>query len=163
MHIFKAALLAVALGFSVAATSCAPSTPAARADIGAETRAIEALEESWDSYWQSGDLEGLVDTYYTGDATLTATAEPQYSGRAAILENYRALKADPNLVLDYRPEDLFISASGDMAARTGAYVNTYTDRATHQPATDSGRYVVIYRKQDGAWRAAIDIETSTVP
>jgi len=104
-----------------------------------------------------------VDAYYTEDAVLAATSEPEYAGRAAILANYRALKADPNLVLDYRPGELMIAASGDLAVRTGTFENQYTDPQTRRAARDAGRYVVVYRKEDGAWRAAIDIETSLAP
>lgn len=145
---------------ALALTSCAP---AGSADIGAETRAIEALEESWDGYWNAGDVETLVNVYYTDDAILAATSEPDHRGHAAILENYRALRADPNLVLNYTPETLRVAASGDMAVRTGTFDNTYTNPATHMAARDAGRYVVIYRKTNNAWRAAIDIETSQSP
>lgn len=147
----------------VLALALASCTPLGRADVAAETRAIEALEESWDEHWNAGELETLVTTYYTDDAILAATSEPDHRGRAAILENYRALRADPNLALNYTPQTLDVAASGDVAVRTGVFDNTYTDPATRQAARDAGRYVVIYRKTNNSWRAAIDIETSQSP
>ncbi len=162
--LFAALAIATALGLGTVTASCAPAaTENARADVGAERRAIEALEESWDTLWEAGDMQALVNNYYTDDAVLAATSEPEYAGRAAILANYRALKADTNLALDYRPGELWVAASGDLAVRTGTYANRYTDPATGQAASDAGRYVVVYRKQDGAWRAAMDIETSLAP
>lgn len=148
------------LALALALASCAP---VGGADIGTETRAIEALEERWDELWNAGDVETLVNMYYTDDAILAATSEPDHRGREAILENYRTLRADPNLVLDYRPEALTVSASGDIAVRTGTFDNTYTDPAARQAARDAGRYVVIYRKTNNEWRAAIDFETSQSP
>lgn len=152
--------LLASLALTLALASCAP---AGSADLGAETRAIEALEERWDEHWDAGDVETLVNAYYADDAILAATSEPDHRGHPAILENYRALRADPNLVLDYRPETLTVSVSGDIAVRTGTFDNTYTDPATRQPARDAGRYVVIYRKRNNEWRAALDIETSQSP
>jgi len=139
-----------------------PSTGAVRVDVGAETKAIQALEDSWSEHWEAGDLETLVDAYYSPDAILAASA-PDHRGREAILLKYRALKADRNLVLDYRPAELTVAASGDLAVRSGTFANRYTDPVTHQAANDAGRYVVGYRKQIAAWRATFDIETSQSP
>lgn len=152
---------ALALGATSLGQGCAPASQSTtHVNVAAEERAIAELEESWDRYWEAGDLETLVDAFYAPDAVLAATSEPDHRGRAAILENYRALKADANLVLDYRPESLWVAGGGDMAVRTGVFSNRYTDPATGRAANDSGRYLVVYRKQDGRWRAVIDMETS---
>jgi ketosteroid isomerase-like protein len=67
----------------------------------------------------------------------------------------------PGFALTFVPEQIIVSASGDMALDRGAYELTVAPNGTAQ--TDTGKYVVVWRKVGGKWKAAADIFNSDLP
>jgi ketosteroid isomerase-like protein len=64
----------------------------------------------------------------------------------------------PGFDLTFAPEQIVVSSSGDMALDRGTYSLTIAPDGTTQ--TDTGKYVVVWRKIDHEWKAAADIFNS---
>ena len=67
----------------------------------------------------------------------------------------------PGFDLTFVPEQIILSSSGDMALDRGTYKLTVAPNGTAQ--TDTGKYVVVWRKIGGEWKAAADIFNSDLP
>jgi ketosteroid isomerase-like protein len=67
----------------------------------------------------------------------------------------------PGFDLTIVPEQIVVSSSGDMALDRGTYSLTIAPDGTTQ--TDTGKYVVVWRKIGSEWKAAADIFNSDLP
>ncbi len=67
----------------------------------------------------------------------------------------------PGFDLTFVPEQIIVSSSGDMALDRGTYRLAVAPNGTAQ--TDTGKYVVVWRKVGGEWKAAADIFNSDLP
>jgi ketosteroid isomerase-like protein len=67
----------------------------------------------------------------------------------------------PGFDLTFTPEQIVVSASGDMALDRGTYRLTVAPSGKAQH--DTGKYVVVWRKASGDWKAAADIFNSDLP
>lgn len=84
-------------------------------------------------------------------------------GPDAFLKNWEPLFADPKRSLTWRPEEVHVSASGDLGYSIGSY-----ERAGPDPDgkffRGTGTYVSIWKKQpNGSWKLAVDIGTPPAP
>ena len=87
--------------------------------------------------------------------------EDQEEGPEAIEQTWASMMRTPGFDLNISPEQIIISSSGDMALDRGTYQLTIS--AAGSPQTDTGKYVVVWRKVDGVWKAAADIFNSDGP
>ena len=62
---------------------------------------------------------------------------------------------------EFVPEQIIVSTSGDLALDRGTYKLAVAPKGTAQ--TDTGKYVVVWRKVGGEWKAAADIFNSDLP
>jgi ketosteroid isomerase-like protein len=67
---------------------------------------------------------------------------------------------DPNLKISFASDRIEVAQSGDLAYSRGHYSMTVTDKATNKPATGTGSYLTVYKKEaDGSWKAVEDFIT----
>ena len=84
-------------------------------------------------------------------------------GREAVARAWLPLFTDPSMFLKWQPEEVHVSASGDLGYSIGTYERMSKD-PSGKPASARGTYVSIWRKQvDGKWRAVLDIGTPGTP
>jgi uncharacterized protein (TIGR02246 family) len=126
-----------------------------------DVRAIEKLEADWVQVIKAKDLDQWV-LFYAEDGAILIPNAPPVAGR----DNIRAMLApvlrDPNYAYNFHAEK--IEASGDLAYSRGIYEATRTDRKTHEPVTDQGKYITVYKRQsDGSWKAIQDMASSDLP
>lgn len=79
-------------------------------------------------------------------------------GHEAIREWFGAWLPDPNVTNSFKPEVIEVVASGELAYERGTYefaIGTEAGRIE-----DIGRYLVIWKKIEGEWKAAVDISNS---
>lgn len=98
---------------------------------------------------------------YTEDGALMPPNSPIGKGRSAIQQTWAAMMQTPGFDLTFVPEQIVVSTSGDIALDRGAYRLTIASDGTKQ--TDTGKYVVVWRKVGGEWKAAADIFNSDLP
>ena len=142
------------------ANDSAAANAVAASDTGANEAAIRGEVDRWMQLIKAKDAAAIAGLYAEDGAVMPPNA-PIGKGRAAIQQTWASLIAMPGFDLAIIPEEIVVSASGDMALDRGAYRLAVSPDGT--PQTDTGKYVVVWRKIDGKWKAAADIFNSDLP
>jgi uncharacterized protein (TIGR02246 family) len=155
----------LALVGAVALVACAqpapPPTPPPDTRA-ADEATLRSTIEDWAAAAQAKDAARFV-SFYTEDAVVMMAGAPDLSGMPAIREGIAAMMQDPAFALSFEPASVVVARSGDLAYETGPYTMTMSG-PDKKPATETGHYVAIWRKQaDGTWKAAVDAPLSDPP
>ena len=145
---------AAALAFTIMA--CQPGAgPLSNDDIATIRANVDAYVQSV----LSADWPAWA-ALFTDDALIMAPNEPVVEGRAAIQAWGEAF---PTLT-EFTSTPVEINGRTDLAYIRGTYSYTATVEGAPEPVTDSGKYLVLLRKQaDGSWLVAADIWNSDQP
>ncbi len=123
---------------------------------------IAAIRANVDTYVQStlsADWPAWA-ALFTDDAVNMAPNEPAIEGRAAIQAWGEAF---PTLT-EFTSTPVEIDGRADLAYIRGTYSYTGTVEGAPEPVTDSGKYLVLLRKQaDGSWLSTAQIWNSDQP
>ena len=133
---------------------------AAAVDTAGDEQAIRAQVDHWQQLVKAKDAPGIAEIYAEDGAVMPPNA-PIGKGRAAIQQTWASMMRTPGFALTFNPEQIVISSSGDMALDRGTYTLTVAPAGTTQ--TDTGKYVVVWRKIGGDWKAVADIFNSDLP
>ena len=106
------------------------------------------------------DAAGIAALYAEDGAVMPPNA-PIGKGRSAIQQTWASMMHTPGFDLTFVPEQIIVSSSGDMALDRGTYKLAVAPNGTAQ--SDAGKYVVVWRKVGGEWKAAADIFNSDLP
>jgi ketosteroid isomerase-like protein len=106
-----------------------------------------ALAETFEAGARAGKVEQMV-SIYADDAVLMPPNMPSMIGREAIAQYWGGLLQAGKVDLDLIMEDFH--AEGDLAVERGRYEVT-------SPMVESGKYVLVLRKQKGKWLVVTDI------
>lgn len=138
-----------------------PPPPAEPPDTrAADEAAIRAAVKDWAAAGQAKDAERFA-SFYAEDATLMLEGAPDFKGKAAIHEAIGGMMQDANFALSFEATDVQVARSGDIGVEQGTYSLTTTDPKSKKAATQSGHYVVVWKKQaDGQWKALVDAPVS---
>ena len=119
---------------------------------------IAAEGGKWAKYYEQADLEGLM-TLYVDDAIVALHGQPALFGITAIREYFstRIGKAESVFELDYELRE----THGNIAYIISKYWLKATDNETGVVYKDAGRSLLVYKKQDGQWKIAADIDQAT--
>lgn len=152
-------------GFSLAAALSTvvlaaqpPSQPSTRsANIDA---AIKAVADQYVKAGLAGDAKAIA-ALYTADAVEMPPNRPPVKGRAAVQQFYeQQFKAGK--ITDFVLDHLETRAVGDTGYDVGTYRQKMTP-ATGQAVNDTGKYIVILKRTEGAWKVAYAIYNSDTP
>jgi uncharacterized protein (TIGR02246 family) len=133
---------------------------AAAFDVGADEQAIRGQVDRWLQLVKAKDAAGIA-ALYTEDGAVMPPNGPIGKGHAAIQQTWASMMQTPGFDLTFVPEQIVLSSSGDMALDRGRYKLAVAPKGT--PMTDTGKYVVVWRKMGGEWKAAADIFNSDLP
>lgn len=128
-------------------------SPAAQGDVRA---AIEAANKQFAGALAKGDAAGIAALYTAGGQALPANSEP-VSGRAAIQSFWKGVYDSGITQATLTTSD--VESQGDLAAETG----TYELRMKDGKVADRGKYVVVWKREDGRWKLHRDIWTTSQP
>ena len=128
------------------------ASPARTAD-----REIRAIIPAWLDAVRHKDTEAIA-RIYAEDGRFMVPNAPIAEGRAAVAATWAHLLSLPGVALTFGPTHIEAAASGDLAFEVGAYVLAF-DRGG-QRTEDRGKYVVVWKRVDGDWKAAADILNS---
>ena len=150
MKMFKTAAFAAAAALALA--GCQPTgQPSAE-----EMASIQAVNGAWADHYNAGDADAVAGLYWD-DAVLMPPGAPAANGRAAIsayiagdISGSKAAGLKMNI--DHGP----INVSGTRAWQDGAFMVSDASGAT----VDTGKYLSVLEKRDGAWRLVRDIYNS---
>ena len=129
-------------------------------DTGADEQAIRGQVDHWLQLVKAKDAAGIA-ALYTDDGAVMPPNAAIGKGHAAIQQTWTSLMQIPGFELTFTPEQIVVSSSGDMALDRGTYELKLAPGGT--PRTDTGKYVVVWRKVGGEWKAAADIFNSDLP
>ena len=151
--VYFAGMLALA-GFG-----CGPSAPAV--DAKAEEQAIRQLDDQWNAAMAKKDVEACVNFYASDGVAMwpnVTAAKGTEAIRAAWTEMFKA----PNLKLVLTPEVVQTAKAGDLATDVGK-VQPDMDTPTGGHVMETAKYLVVWRKVNGAWKAQYDIFNANSP
>ena len=129
----------------------------AAANVGAEEQAIRRQVDRWLQLVKGKDAAGIAALYAEDGAVMPPNA-PIGKGRDAIQQTWASMMQTPGFDLTFVPEQIVVSSSGDMALDRGTYKLAVAPNGT--ALTDTGKYVVVWRKIGNEWKAAADIFNS---
>jgi uncharacterized protein (TIGR02246 family) len=130
---------------------------AAAVNVGDEEQAIRGQVDRWLQLVKAKDATAIA-ALYTEEGAVMPPNAPIGKGRAAIQQTWASMMQTPGFALTFAPEQIVVSASGDMALDRGTYNLTIAPDGATQ--TDTGKYVVVWRKVGSEWKAAADIFNS---
>ena len=130
---------------------------AATVDTAADEQAIRGQVARWLQLVKAKDAAGIAQ-FYAEDGAVMPPNAPIGKGRAAIEQTWASMMGTPGFDLSFTPEQIVVSSSGDMALDRGTYRLTVAPAGT--PQTDTGKYLVVWRKVGADWKAAADIFNS---
>lgn len=142
-------LATLALLTSVAA--CAPAAP--KPDTAKDEAAIRQLVTDWNGYLTAQN-DSAITALYTDDAVLLPPGQPRVSGHAAIRQFWAGLWA---LKATLALASVGVRVAGDLAVEEGNWDFTAGEMKDH------GKYVVIWARTGGSWKAIQDIWNSDQP
>ena len=142
------------------ASNIAEGNAAVAVDTGANEQAIRGQVDHWLQLVKAKDAAGIALLYAEDGAVMPPNA-PIGKGRAAIQQTWASMMRTPGFGLTFVPEQIVVSSSGDMALDRGTYRLTFASDG--KPQTDTGKYVVVWRKIGSEWKAAADIFNSDLP
>lgn len=119
---------------------------------------IAAEGGKWARYYEQGDLDGLM-TLYVDDAIVALHGQPALFGIEAIRAYFapRIGKADSTFELEYELRE----THGEIAYIISKYWLKAVDNETGNTYLDAGRSLLVYKKHDGQWKIAADIDQAT--
>ena len=143
-----------------AASNTAAANAAAALDAGADEQAIRGQVDQWLKLVKAKDAAGIA-ALYAEDGAVMPPNGPIGKGHAAIQQTWASMMGTPGFDLTFVPEQILVSSSGDMALDRGTYKLAVAPNGKAQ--TDTGKYVVVWRKVGSEWKAAADIFNSDLP
>ena len=135
----------------------------APATKGQSTSSSEAaVKQVADAYVKgvlAGDAKAIA-ALYTVDAVEMPPNEPSVKGRAAIEQYYTKLFSGPTKVGQFTLTHLEARAVGDTGYDVGTYQQSMNPPGQTTATTDTGKFVVILKRSQGAWKVAYAIYNS---
>ena len=121
--------------------------------------AIEAVNEKFMAALTRGDAAGVA-ALYTADARLLPPNLEMMKGTEAIQAFWQG-GIDMG-IKEARLETVEVEAQENVAYEIGKYILTIQP-AGGEAITDMGKYLVIWKHQDGSWKLHVDIWNTSVP
>jgi len=138
----------------------APAEASVTAAGTADEQAIRGKVELWHELIRAKDSAAIA-RLYTEDGAVMPPNAPMGKGRSAIETTWAGLMQIPGFDLHILPEQITVSSAGDMALDRGTYRLAVAPNGNE--IIDIGKYVVVWRKVGGQWKAAADIFNSDLP
>lgn len=156
--------LLTALGTLAVFAACQPAAETAEqaearmvADAAAARTAIEASNVRFMAHFNAGQGDSVA-AHYAEDGRVMAPNMAVASGRPAIAASMGTM-AGATLVLTTES----VAANGPLAIERGKYSITLTPPGAPAPITDTGKYLVHWRKVGDNWMMVDDIWNSDLP
>jgi uncharacterized protein (TIGR02246 family) len=147
--------------FIVCFAGCSQPQPAAPPDTrAADEAAIRAGDADFAKAAAAKDLDKCT-SLYMDDAVLFSPGVPAVIGKDNIGKFFQQMLAAPSMQFAFSNVIVDVARSGDLAEDRGSFQVTTTDKKG-KPVTQSGEYVLVWKKQpDGSWKIAADTSANT--
>jgi ketosteroid isomerase-like protein len=125
--------------------ACATTAPSGESSV-------QQMAETFEAGARAANVDQLT-SIYAEDAVLMPPGLPAMNGIAAIRQFFGGFLAGGPSDIDITIED--IQQSGDMIVERGRFTMT-------KPVSDTGKYVIVWRKRGDRWYAVTDIFNSSM-
>ena len=144
-----------------AIAACAQPAPPAppKADQAAIEKEIKDQVAAWNGYIAAQN-DSAIGALYTDDAVLMPPNQPRMTGPAIRGFFAGMWVINPTMVLT--TDQVVTSDAGDVAIEEGSFALQYPG-ADGQPISDTGKYLVIWKKTDKGWKVVRDIFNTDLP
>jgi uncharacterized protein (TIGR02246 family) len=153
----RLSVIAVAIGTLLALTACERGS---KVDLAAEEQKIHALVDQWGAAMAAKDAKASAEFYAT-DGVMMPPGTPAIESREALTAAWQGLFSKPGFQLTIKSTKIVVAQAGDLAYERGVYELAFDGE--QGPVKDKGKYVVVWKKVDGNWKAAADIFNSDDP
>ena len=141
--------------------ACGSTQMSSDMQSGDAESSIKQANAAFATAMRTNDFDAITNTY-TADATFMPPNMPAAHGQSAIRTAWTGFLGQ------FSSTDIMLTTddvqqSGDLAAETGRYMVHVVPKGTTTPVTDSGKYVVVWKKIDGRWKIYRDIFNSDLP
>ncbi len=133
----------------VTLVGCAPSV-----NVESERAALLETDKAWSE--SAKDVDKFV-SYFASDATIYAPGMPSVTGADAIKKTVGDMLSAPGSALTFAPTEAVVAASGDVGYTSGTYEMSMPGGA------EKGKYITVWKKEGGAWKATRDIFNADGP
>ena len=122
---------------------------------------IDARNGQWVAAFKAKDF-ATIEALMMPDALLLAPGVPPIQGVKAVVDTWRSWGELPNVEISFGADHVEAAASGDLAYDYGAY--TFAFDSDKGPFSETGKYIIVWKKVDGTWMVAADIfNTNSAP
>jgi ketosteroid isomerase-like protein len=126
-----------------------------------DKEAIEQNQATFVARGNAGDVDGVM-MCCSDDVVMMPPNAPAVVGADAVRSWLTEFFEHFTPNLETHTENLVVE--GDLAYARRSYTWTLTPKAGGEPIKESGKTVLIYKRdEDGAWKAALDIWSSDQP
>jgi ketosteroid isomerase-like protein len=150
---------------TVALTACQPTTGPATANSNAadsntdtEAASIRSEADAWFKAIAAKDLEKTL-SFYAPDAQYLSAGRPAAATPEARRKLWVEDYATPGFSSDEMTTQIEVAGSKDLAYQRGTYVSTMQNEQG-QMTKSAGKFVVVWKKQGGRWKAIIDMDNT---
>jgi len=126
-------------------------------DLAEAKAAIDATNAAFGTLVGKTDSAGLA-ALYTSDAKFMVPNMPAFSGRANIQSAFSGMFAETGPI-DLKLTSNEVSGNEEMVNEVGSY--SMTDKKGKE--IDKGKYIVLWKMEDGKWKLHRDIFNSDMP
>ena len=120
-------------------------------NIEAEKKKIREANQDWYRLENENKVDEIFEKYVTDDLILQVPGMPQFVGREASYAFMKPFIEDVLISIDGKPAQLEVSASGELAYDLGN--STAMVNSPDGPVEDKQKYLIIWKKVDGNWKA----------
>lgn len=136
-----------------------------RADDAADARAVRTVLDAQVMAWNKGDLDGFMAGYWNSDDLTFISGGTLTRGWKATKERYeKRYKADGKEMGALNFNDLHVEVLSPTAVMVrGKFELVFAKETDAKKKTASGRYTLIMKKIDGAWKVTHDHTSADEP
>ena len=127
---------------------------------GDDSKKIEELNTQWVKAFEQRDFQA-IQALMTSDSLLMSPNAPAAEGPEAIVEVWKSWAELTNVAVNFAANRIEISSSADMAYDYGWY--TFGFDTENGRVEDKGKYIVVWKNVNGAWKVAVDIFNTDLP
>ena len=120
-----------------------------------DERDIRNLDKAWLQALAAKDVNKFV-SYYAADANVMPFNAPIATTGQQRLAFWKGLVSAPGFGGTFGPTKVEVAKSGDLAYDQGTF-EIHENDAKGKPTTTVGKYLVVWKKINGQWKAAVDI------
>ena len=117
--------------------------------------AIRNADVEWSQAVEAKDLDKTV-SFYADDASVYAPGAPIVTGKDNIRQAWSHMFDSPGFHLKVAPTKVEVAKRADLAYDAGTFEENLNG-SDGTPMTVRGKYVVVWKKQSGQWKAVADI------